>query len=104
MVGLFEQVPVQAALVIPLSPLADLAAHEEQLLTRMSPHVAVESAQVGELLPAVALHLIEQRAFAVNHLVVREGENVILAPRIEKAEGEIVVMILTIDGVPREVE
>ena len=43
-------------------PLGDLAAHEQQLLAGMRPHEAVIGAQVGELLPAIARHLADQRA------------------------------------------
>jgi hypothetical protein len=52
-----EEVPVEARLVVPLLPLRQLAAHEQQLLARLRPHVAVEQPQVGELLPVVARHL-----------------------------------------------
>jgi hypothetical protein len=51
-VGAFEQVPVQAGVVVPFAALRELAAHEQQLLARVAPHEAVEQAQVGELLPA----------------------------------------------------
>jgi len=47
----------------------------------MSP---VQRAQVGEPLPVVARHLREQRALAVDDLVVREREDEVLAERVEQ--------------------
>ena len=71
MVGVLQHPPFEAFLVRPLAPLSELPAHEQELLARMRPHVAVECAQVGELLPVVARHLADQRALAVDDLVVR---------------------------------
>ena len=62
----------------------ELAAHEEQLLAGMRPHVRVERAQVRELLPAVARHLRQQRALAVHDLVVRERQDEVLVPRVDE--------------------
>ena len=78
-----EQVPVEAAVVVPLAPLAELVAHEEQLLARLGVLVAVEQPQVGELLPVVAGHLAEQRALAVDHLVVGERQHEVLGEGVD---------------------
>ena len=40
----------QGGVVVPLEPLAELPAHEEQLLSGVRPHVAQQQAQVGPLL------------------------------------------------------
>ena len=48
----------------PLALLRELAAHEQQLLAGVRPHPRVQRPQVGELLPAVARHLVQQRALA----------------------------------------
>jgi hypothetical protein len=42
--------------VVPLAPLAELAAHEQELLARLRPLVDQQQPQVGELLPVVAGH------------------------------------------------
>ena len=68
--GEHQQVPIQALVVLPFTPLRELTAHKDQFLARLPVEIAVEQAQVGELLPDIAGHFIEQRAFAVNHLVV----------------------------------
>ena len=75
MVAPLEQVPVEAFVVAPFTPLRDLAPHEEQLLPGVAVHVAVKQPEVGEFLPEVARHLVEQRSLAVHDLVVREGED-----------------------------
>jgi hypothetical protein len=75
--------------VIPLVPLADLAAHEEQLLARMRPHEAVERTQIGEFLPVVAGHLVDQRALAVHHFVVRQRQDEVLGEGVHHSEAEL---------------
>ena len=70
MVGVVEQPPVQRAALGPLRLLGELAAHEQQLLARVRPHEGEVGAQVGQLLPPVAGHLAQQRALAVDDLVV----------------------------------
>ena len=90
--GVGGQVPVEARLVVPLPPLAELAAHEEQLLSRRRPLIAKEQAQVGTLLPFVAGHLGDQRSLSVHHLVVAQGQDEILVKGVEAAKGEKVVV------------
>ncbi|MNS29231.1 hypothetical protein D3C72_612260 [compost metagenome] len=94
-----EQVPVQAEVVVPLLPLAELAAHEGELLARVAGHEAEQQAQVGELLPGVAGHLVEQRLLEVHHLVVREGQHELLGQVIHDAEGQVVVVEAAVDRV-----
>ena len=57
MLGLVDQVPVEALLVTPLLPLSKFSAHEEQLLSRLPPHVTKEKPQISELLPHISRHL-----------------------------------------------
>ena len=47
MARIAERFPIELPVVIPLAPLPDLAAHEQQLLARVREHVAVERAQVA---------------------------------------------------------
>src|SRR6202046_3642664 len=92
MIALIEQIPIQARVMIPFAPLAKLAAHEKNFLPRPRPHVTEQRAQVGELLPAIAGHLVDQRALAVDDLVVRERQHEVFEPRVNKSEGQIAVM------------
>src|ERR1700719_4501349 len=73
-----EQLPVEPDIVVPLALLSELAAHEQELLTGMAPHESEIGSQIGEALPAVARHLADQRALAVDHLVMAEREGEIL--------------------------
>src|SRR5437660_58209 len=84
--------PIQAFCFSPFAPLAELAAHKQKLFAGMRPHVSIERAQVRELLPFLAGHLIEQRAFHVHNFIVRERENEVLAPRVEQTESERVMI------------
>ena len=67
------------------------------------PHVGQEGARVGELLPLVARHLVQQRALAVHHLVVRDGQHEVLVKGVQQAEGDVVVVVLAVDRVLAEV-
>src|SRR5437667_7498168 len=84
--------PVETFCFSPFAPLAELAAHEQKLFAGMRPHVGIERAQVRELLPFLAGHLIEQRALHMYDFVVRERENEVFAPRVEQTESERVVI------------
>ena len=99
MVAPLEQVPVDRLVVLPLAPLGELVAHEEELLAGVAEHVAVEQAEVGELLPDVARHLVDQRALAVDDLVVRERQDEVLGEGVDQAEAELAVLVLAVDRV-----
>ena len=66
-----EQVPLQLGVGVPFVPLAKFPAHEEEFFAGVRPHIGVEQPQVGELLPHVSGHLVEEGLFAVDHFVVR---------------------------------
>ena len=91
-----QQMPVQTLVVVPFAHLGKLAAHEEQLFARMAPHKTEVSAQVGKLLPHVAGHFGQQRAFAVNHLVVRNRQHKIFAEGVAQAEGQLALVVLAV--------
>src|SRR5207253_9977566 len=82
-----EQPPVQLRVRAPLVALAELAAHEQQLLTGEKPLIREQRAEVREGLPVVARHPAAQRAFAVNDLVVRMLVNEILMMMVEHRYG-----------------
>src|SRR3546814_10577715 len=69
----------------------------------MGPHEGVAGAQVGELLPAVARHLAEQRALAVDDFVVAQRQDEVLAEGIDQAEGHLVVVMAAVDRVLAQV-
>ena len=61
--------------------------------------IAIEQTEIGELLPEVARHFVEERVFAVNDFVVGKGENEIFAEGIDQRKSDFVVFVLTIDGI-----
>ena len=67
---LLQQEPIQSFVVVPLAALCKLAAHKQEFFAGEAVHKAVVGAQVGKLLPAVAGHTSEQRAFAVHDFIV----------------------------------
>ena len=90
-----QRAPVERRIVIPLGGLAELSAHEQELLPRKRPHHSEQEAQVGKLLPAIARHLAEQRALAVHHFVVRKRQHEVFRERVDGAERQLVVMMTT---------
>ena len=103
MLGLIEQMPVERVIVVPLALLAELAAHEQQLLAGMAEHEAVIGAQVCEALPVVAGHAAEDRPLAVHDLVVRQRQDEIFRERIVQAEQDLVVVMLAVDRILADV-
>src|SRR5262245_9705821 len=95
--GIVEQVPVEALFVVPLAPLAEFAAHEEQLLARMSVHQSVQRAKRRVLLPHVAGHFVEHRTFAMNDFVVRERQDEVLREGIEHGERQEIMVPASMD-------
>ncbi len=74
-----------------------------QLLARERPHVGVEGAQGGELPPGVLRDLVDHRALAVHHLVVRDRQHEVLRVGVDHREGHLVVVVLPVDRLQREV-
>ena len=69
----------------------------------MRPHPGEQRAQVGELLPAVARHLAEQRPLSVHHLVMAQRQDEVLTERVQQSERQLVVVIAPVDGILGEV-
>ena len=93
-----EQVPVEARVVVPFAGLCEVLAHEQELLPGMTPHEGEVGAQVGEALRFVARHLREQRALAVHHFVVAQRQHEVLREGVVHAEGHLVMVVSSVDG------
>ena len=98
-----EQVPVERMVMPPFVFLAELVAHEQQLLAGMTEHEAVIGAQIGEALPFVAGHAAEDRALAVHDLVMRERQDEVLGERVVQTEQDLAVMVLAVDRILADV-
>ena len=70
----FEEMPVEAARFAPFVTLGELLAHEQEFLAGVSVLIGVEETKIGELLPHVAGHFVEQGIFSMDDFVVGEGE------------------------------
>src|SRR5437868_15081590 len=91
--------PIEGLIVVPFVPLAEFAAHEEQLLAGMPIHPGVEHPEIGELLPFVARHFIEKGFFSMHDLVVAEHENEIFLESIEQGKGDVALMKTPMNGI-----
>ena len=76
--GILEQVPVQGVFIVPLVPLGEFRPHEGELFPRVGHHVGIEGPDAGELLGVIPGHLAEEGPLHVDHLVVGEGQNIVL--------------------------
>ncbi|MEZ5364828.1 MAG: hypothetical protein R2748_21445 [Bryobacterales bacterium] len=83
--------------------MAELAAHEHELLARMPEHVRVKRPQIGELLPLVAGHLRDHRALAMHDLVVGERQHEVLREGVEHRERDVVLVVLAVNRLLGEV-
>ena len=98
-----QQVPVQAVRFGPFVALGEFLTHEEEFLAGVRVLIGVKQAEIGELLPHVAGHLVEERVFTVDDFVVGEGKHEIFGEGIEKRKCELVVFVLAMDGVVRKI-
>src|SRR5215469_1026314 len=97
--GVLEKMPIKRMIVAPFVLLAELAAHEQELLAGVTEHEAVISAQVGEALPLIARHAPENRTLAVHNLVMGERQDEVLEKRVVQAEKDLAVMMLAVDRI-----
>ncbi len=86
--------------MVPFAPLAELSAHEEELLAGQRPHVREEQPEVGRHFPfVVPRHLRDQRLLQVHDLVVGQRQHEVLGVRVHPAEGQLAVVPLAEDRI-----
>ena len=93
-----QQHPVLLALFVPLAELAELAAHEVQLLARVRVHVQVQRAPLREFPRVVAVHLLQNRRLAVHVFVVRKRQKEAVAVVVRHRERQLVVVAAAVFG------
>ena len=71
--------------------MADLIAHEVQLLAGMGIHIQVEGSCLGQLVMVRAKHLLQDGISAVNHLVMGKGQHKPVVVVIPHGEGQLVI-------------
>ena len=100
---LLGEMPVEAERVLPLRKLAELDSLEDEFLSRMCPHPREEHPAVGEFLPVVAGHFIDERSLAVNNFVVAENKDEMLLERIQHGKSDFPLVIPAVDGILADV-
>ncbi len=69
----------------------------------MGHHIAHQRAHPGQLFLVRARHFIDEGALAVDHLVVRNGKDIIFGKSVKERKRDIVVIVFAVDGVERHV-
>ena len=102
MLLVLEQFPVDLRVVVPFPTLAELTAHEQQLLALHQMLMGEQEPQRGSLLPVVAGHLRQQGTLAMHDLVMGERQQESLAVGVHLPERELIVMPTTMHRIPTE--
>ncbi len=97
--GIVEHRPIELLCEIPLVKLSELRAHEQQLFAGVREHVRKEIAHARELHVVIAGHFVDERALAVNDLVVRNRQDKVLGKCVNHGERNRVVVVLAEHGV-----
>jgi len=97
------EMPFQAGVVVPLTPLPELSAHEQHFLAGMPIHETIEGTEVGQALPRVAGHLVEQRPLSVHHFIVGEHQDEVFIEGIEEPKRNLILVKEAVDGLVAEV-
>jgi hypothetical protein len=97
-----KEVPIEAAGFAPFVALGEFLPHEEEFFAGMGVLISVKQAEIGELLPNVAGHFVEERIFSVDDFVVGKGKKKIFSEGVEEREGEFVVFVFAMDGIVRK--
>src|SRR5215475_11539015 len=82
-----EQVPIETAFFRPFVALPKILTHEEELLAGMRMLISEKNAEICELLPHIAGHLVKQRIFSVDDFIMRKGQHEIFSECVDQREG-----------------
>ena len=92
---IIQNIPRKLLIFIPLRNLSKLLSHKQKLLSRMSVHKAVSCPQiVGLGLIIISRHLAQHGCLSVNHFIMGEYQNKILAVCIQHTKGQLTVMMI----------
>src|SRR6266436_1656757 len=91
--------PIEAAGFAPFFTLTELLAHEEEFFAGVRVLIGIKQTEVGELLPKIAGHFVQQGVFAMDDFVVGEGKNKIFAESVDERKRDFVVFVLAVDGI-----
>ena len=103
MPGVLEKMPIKRMIMAPFVLLAELAAHEQELLAGVTEHEAIIGAQIGKALPFITRHTAENRTLAMHDLIMGERQNEVLEKCVVQAEKDLAVMMLAVDRILADV-
>ena len=92
-VGVAQDLPVLSPGLVPLPQLAELIAHKVQHFARVHRHIQVEGPSLGKFAVVIAVHLLQDGGLAVDVLVVREGQDIVLVVKIHHGEGQLALVL-----------
>ncbi len=68
---IFQQIPGQTFILVPLGELPHLLSHEQKLLARMGHHKSIGGSQIGKFrFKCLARHLACYRSLAMHHFIM----------------------------------
>ena len=92
MVVLLQKEPVELSLFAPLSELAEILPHEQQLFAGMAEHKGIACLQVFELVVRITGHLVQHGTLQMYDLVVRDDKHILFAVSVHHGESHLVVV------------
>ena len=96
---LLGEMPIETERVFPFGELAELDSLEDELFARMRPHPSEKHPAVGEFLPVVTRHFIDERTLAVNDLVMAQHKDEMFMERVEHRECDLALVISAVNRV-----
>ena len=91
--GVFQQIPVQLPLFVPLPEMPQLVAHKVQLFARVRIHIKIKGAQLVAFFFLGTPKLVDDGLFAVDDLVVAQRQQVKLVVEIVHTENDLPVCV-----------
>ena len=91
--GVIQQQPVQRLAEVPLYELGKLCAHKGQLLSGMGHLIHEKQPRLAELIRIFPRHASYEGLFAVYHLVMGQGQYIVLGKGIAHGKGHFVVVV-----------
>ncbi len=91
--GVVQQQPVEPLREIPLDELPEFLPHKHKLFTGMRHHIADKRTHPRKFFFVGAGHFVNQRLFAVHHLVMGNRQYKVFGKRIEQRKCDTVVIV-----------
>ena len=100
---ILQQTPLQIPPDVPFRTLGEFHAHEDGFLAWMGPHVGQQGPDVGELLPVISWHFLEEITLAMHHFIMAQCQHKVFSEGIPNRKGDIILMKLPEPGIKFEI-